>query len=419
MNIPPHPNANPRPIQDERSILSDVSHLLWDEPRKLVYPRFPSLPDVGSIGEIPDVPYIIGMDKDESAFVCGLIRERNPQKILEAGVNQGGSTVVLLKALDLLGSSAKLYSVDILEDLPAKDTLCLFPELTGRLELKHGRDVSAYLEEIGGDIDFCILDTAHFLPGELLNFLCIFPYLKPGATVVVHDQILHFGVDNPYVHFLGAPSSISCRVLRDVVVAEKLDPDFSGGQEKPSNIISFVITDDTRKYIINVLSALMLPWRFLPGKTHLEDVLRSLTMNYPRHYLDYFREIVRKQTECYLCQQDAATQYWSALMQELKEKHGLAHVAFYGAGGYCRKLLKTMLPQELWPSAVFDGNPSIDFPVSIPVYSKDKLADSGDVKVLLITSDAHHREIQDQLLPQIGSAFEIINPFDPVRILNS
>ena len=405
-------------IQDDRAILSDVSSILWNEPRKWVELQLPSPTKTGRIGETPNAPYIIGMEKEENAFICGLIRERNPKKILEVGVNRGGSTIVLLKALDLLDSSATLYSADILENLPAKDTLRSFPELTGRLELKHGRDVSAYLEEIGRGIDFCILDTAHFLPGEILNFLCIFPYLGPGATVIIHDQVFHFGLNDPYVRFLGVPSSISCRVLFDTVVADKLVPNFSlDGWPKAPNIASFTITEDTRKYISSVLSSLMLPWRFMPNRNYLGDVIKSLSLNYPRQYVNYFRHIVHRQMEYHLSQQECAAQYWAEVMGELKTKHGLCKVAFYGAGGYCRKLLETILPRDLWPSAIFDRNPCTDFPVPLPVHGKDKLINSGDVKVLVIVSEAHHMEIQDQLLSETGSAFEIINPFDPLRHL--
>ena len=42
-----------------------------------------------------------------------------------------------------------------------------------------------------GCIDFCLIDTSHLIPGEILDFLMILPYLKDNATVVFHDVKLH------------------------------------------------------------------------------------------------------------------------------------------------------------------------------------------------------------------------------------
>ena len=37
------------------------------------------------------------------------------------------------------------------------------------------------------DIDFIIIDTVHFMPGEFLTFLTALPQLKDGCIVVLHD----------------------------------------------------------------------------------------------------------------------------------------------------------------------------------------------------------------------------------------
>lgn len=399
------------PIIDAEPLLSDVTAILWNAPREAVQAKLPP--------PAQDDPfdYIIGMTPEESAFVCGLIRERNPKKILEVGVNKGGSTAVLLKTLELLNSTAPLYSVDINADLPAKQTLKLFPELTDRLVLNCGRDVSAYLEEIGGDIDFCILDTAHYLPGEVLNFLCILPYLKDGATVVIHDQVHHFDVDSPYIRLLGSTSVIACRVLHDTVVADKLVPDFAAFNKFHSpNIASFTVTEDTRRYVRDLFSALMLPWRLLPSKDHLNDAAKSIKMNYPPHYFDYFIETIRRQATYHMNRVDSASAYWQSIMQEAQIKHGSAHVAFYGAGGYCKNLLESILPQDLWPAMVFDKKPSADSGLPIPIHGKTKLEELNQaISVLIITSVAHNEEIYAELSAEPGLGFEIVNPFNPIQ----
>ena len=95
------------------------------------------------------------------------------------------------------------------------------------------------------------------MPGEVLNFLCILPYLKIGATVIIHDQMAHFSIHHPHIQQFGSSSTIACRVLYDTVVGEKLVPSFKqyNGLKAP-NISAFTVTEDTRKYIHHILSSL-------------------------------------------------------------------------------------------------------------------------------------------------------------------
>jgi predicted O-methyltransferase YrrM len=57
------------------------------------------------------------MSKFESAFVCGLIKENRPRKILEVGVAAGGTTSIILQCIEDLGMSkeCEFFSVDLNE----------------------------------------------------------------------------------------------------------------------------------------------------------------------------------------------------------------------------------------------------------------------------------------------------------------
>lgn len=50
-----------------------------------------------------------------------------------------------------------------------------------------GETIASRIEEIGNGIDFVILDTMHALPGELLDFISLYPYLDKRAVIVFHD----------------------------------------------------------------------------------------------------------------------------------------------------------------------------------------------------------------------------------------
>lgn len=43
------------------------------------------------------------------------------------------------------------------------------------------------MENIGKEIDMVLIDSAHFEPGEILDFIIVLPFLKQEAIVVMHD----------------------------------------------------------------------------------------------------------------------------------------------------------------------------------------------------------------------------------------
>ena len=66
--------------------------LVW-EPRKRAMESIMK----GEWGSEPE------MSEFESAFVCGLIKEKRPKKILEIGVAGGGTTAIVMQCLNDLG----------------------------------------------------------------------------------------------------------------------------------------------------------------------------------------------------------------------------------------------------------------------------------------------------------------------------
>jgi len=43
------------------------------------------------------------------------------------------------------------------------------------------------MKSIGNNIDMVFIDSAHFEPGEILDFLIVLPFLKEEAIVMFHD----------------------------------------------------------------------------------------------------------------------------------------------------------------------------------------------------------------------------------------
>ena len=57
-------------------------------------------------------------------------------------------------------------------------------------KLYTGNTTAAFIEEIGNNIDFVFIDTAHVMPGEVLNIIEILPFLKQNA-IIAFDDIVH------------------------------------------------------------------------------------------------------------------------------------------------------------------------------------------------------------------------------------
>ena len=139
------------------------------------------------------------MSKEQRLFLNGIVRKFKPKKILELGVHKGGSSIIILNALDKKKNS-HLYSIDL---YPRKNIgLCVynyFPQFLANWKLFTGNIAIKFIEEIGKNIDMAFIDTAHFEPGEILDFVIILPFLKKGALVGFHDigrQINYAGWPN-------------------------------------------------------------------------------------------------------------------------------------------------------------------------------------------------------------------------------
>ena len=61
--------------------------------------------------------FICEMSDYEQYFLCGLIRDRKPKKVVEIGIAEGSTTAVIYEALSLLGRQCEMYSIDIDEQL--------------------------------------------------------------------------------------------------------------------------------------------------------------------------------------------------------------------------------------------------------------------------------------------------------------
>lgn len=211
----------------------------------------------------------VEMSPRQLAFLCGLIKEYKPQKIVEIGVAAGGTSSVILNCISLLGLETEMYSIDLspyyYRDRSKKtgyltDEYKELAQERGGMKTAHilytGRYAVECLEEIGEGIDLLILDSSHFLPDEILDFLACYPFLKRGSIVALHDLVLDLQTAHSEYR--------ATKVLFDAVTAAKI-LDFGD-----LNLGAFQITSNTSKCLEDVFFSLVTNWGYKPENRMLE-----------------------------------------------------------------------------------------------------------------------------------------------------
>lgn len=229
------------------------------------------------------------MSYSERQFLNGIIRQCKPKKILEVGVYAGGSSAIILNAIKDF-KDTKLYSIDRIEnyDLGGQRKnigyiLDSFPELTSKWKLYKGGIACNVLDEIGGDIDICLIDTMHCNPGEFLDYLQVIPYMKKNGIIVIHDISLH-------AHW--SPTHTTCGTLFSVIKGEKIVPARTELYNKLPNIGAVVLDANPIERAFDVFNCISLPWHYDIGERDIELLTKHFSKHYDSNLIELFKNIV-------------------------------------------------------------------------------------------------------------------------------
>jgi predicted O-methyltransferase YrrM len=279
------------------------------------------------------------MSDFQLAFLCGILKNKKPRKIVEVGVAYGGTTCVILECLRLLDYNVEMHSVDISKEYyrnPSQRTGYAVDEIFNVIpnNIEHhwhlGYSLPEVIEDIGTGIDILILDTVHSMPGEMLDFLAAFHYLSKGAVVVLHDIILNQISDNEYGY--------ATKIVYDVVVADKLIAEGEDDDRLLPNIGAFEINEDTGKYIERCFSALTITWKYILEDKYME-LYREL---YRKHYDTYLVDIFDKAYMLNVKRTEKETNRKQSEQEQLIRFHNFISdgykVVLYGAGDYAFKI---------------------------------------------------------------------------------
>jgi hypothetical protein len=167
-----------------------------------------------------------------------------------------------------------------------------YPQLKVKWELFTGGLALNFMDKIGGGIDFCLIDTAHINPGEILDVLMILPYLKDDAVIVFHDVALHT------YYFMEKKSeagqkSITNNLLMSAITGRKyLQGNYvKEGEKYFPNIAGIKMNGDTKKNIFEIFNLLMVKWSYLPTDTHENEIISYFEKYYEKYFIHYLKDV--------------------------------------------------------------------------------------------------------------------------------
>lgn len=239
------------------------------------------------------------MGMADHAFILNLLRETRPRKIVEVGVCAGGTTALLLSHLP---PEAELHSVDI-EERYARDSSqktgyvaekMYDPQQHARWETHFGVDLAECVNAIGHGIDFAILDTVHALPGEVLSWLAVFPFMKNGSLLVLHDISTHVIYKTRLAALEGWQHTQYCTPLLFSAIFSR----HKFLSEEPLPNCGGILIDKAHAldHIHLVLNLLFIEWAYMPAAHILEATARIVEKYYPPECALLLREAVRYNT---------------------------------------------------------------------------------------------------------------------------
>ncbi|MDD5396692.1 MAG: glycosyltransferase [Candidatus Moranbacteria bacterium] len=247
------------------------------------------------------------MQESEIDFISELIKTHSPKKILEIGIAAGSCSAFMLEDTRM-DPDVKLFGIDYNDAYyrdPEQKTGWILektqPDLRDKIAVYTGGVAAKFLDIIGPGIDFCVIDTMHVVPGELLDFLMVLPYLKDGAICILHDTnlqnlpiekgaiVIKESVDQNNVHYV--ENAYATGLLMSVLSCDKIFPKKYLENYGLPNIVAFKITPSLRANIQNVFLALSLPWRYKISNDDKDVINKHIKKYYSAENADYFCKI--------------------------------------------------------------------------------------------------------------------------------
>lgn len=349
------------------------------------------------------------LSEAEHGFICGLIRKYKPKKIVELGVSGGGTSVLVLNCLQKLGlNDTKMYSVDLSETYHFNpDKKCGFQIDEAKPYLKNidnhklilGKILPEVIEDIAkdGKIDFIILDTTYYLPGELMDFAIAIPFLADNAVVVLDDTSFWFEGENRW--------AFATKVLFDLCISP--NKYYAETPDGFSKIVGFTMPEKTSLWQKNIFDALSMPWHYF-ADSQIKVYENIVNKYFDKDIQDSFKKAVDINRIAINKKDNIKTEI-KAVMKQCKESD---KKYIYGAGQRGKALLYFLESNGIAIDGVIvsddrSTNQTIDS--NVPVVHLSDIA--GDNNLILVA--AADEEIRDNLNSMNVEYYDVPNYIFP------
>lgn len=223
---------------------------------------------------------------NQREFLNGVIRKYKPKKIIEVGVRFGGSSIIILNAIKDMKDS-HLYSIDLDKSkIIGNCVKNFFPFLLEKWTLFKGNIVANYLEQIGKNIDLALIDTSHYEPGEILDFLLILPFMREEAKIIFHD------IDHQITHSKGAKmrDEWAPYIIFNIIRGQKFLPSGKGILNKDIGVV--ILEKNQKRFIHDYCRALGGQWRYFPLEKHIKIIINFFEKYYDNECLTILKETI-------------------------------------------------------------------------------------------------------------------------------
>ena len=298
----------PNIFEEERDVMDKLQEGSADEIEKirscsnLGFTFVESTPEEISVYEELKADYksYSEMSEQDRLFLSTLITRYKPKKLLELGVSKGGSSIVMLNAIKNI-DGASLASIDYnewhyrIKDKKTGFYVDNYPDLKKKWTLKTGGMALNFLDELSGGekFDFCLIDTVHSVPGEILDLLQVLPYLKEGAIVVLHDTNLQIEAVN-YPHKRNYHVN---NLLMSTIRGEKLIPFIKPYKSKYGYFLNNIgaVKLSGENFIYELFNLLATKWGYIPNSWDLELLTGFYEKQYGKYWAKYFENVITAQ----------------------------------------------------------------------------------------------------------------------------
>ena len=131
-----------------------------------------------------------------------------------------------------------------------------------------------------------MIDTAHFEPGEILDFMIILPFLKEGAIVIFHD------IDHQITSAKGKDmrNEWAPYIIYNLVRGEKFLP--IGKELLNKDIGAVKLEKNQKRFIHDYCRALAGQWQYFPLEEHIQIIISFFKKYYDDECLTILNESI-------------------------------------------------------------------------------------------------------------------------------